>query len=305
MTFYWVNVGGSFKEVNTHSFLWAPAYSINKHGKKVINAGWKNVPNVKKGDILFCHTDDAIVLLAKATSSAYESDRPPERKYFKWQIDGYRIEVFLNKLDVAIPKTTFLKEFFDLYNDNTTPKLLNKNGGLNEQYMVYISNAGGAFLLDQINNFNPCVDVNNLTNDEQNTSQSTTKNASVSMRVGQDKFRKDVLSLWDNKCAVTDIDVLSLLTASHIHSWQLSNDTERLDKYNGLPLTPDIDKLFDRGLISFSDNGILLKSPKLDASVLEKLGLNESSNLRYIFKPNIHYLKKHRVTHGFFDEVSF
>lgn len=298
MSFYWVNVGGSFQEVGQYSFLWAPAYSINKNGNKIVNAGWKNVPKVKKGDILFCHTDNSIVFLAEAISDAYAADRPAERKYYKWQKDGYRVDVLLNKLTTVVPKNLFLEDFFYLYNDETVPKLLNKSGGLNEQYMVSLSDAGGVFILDQINQFNPFVDVNHLSNIDVER-QPTSKMTRVSQRIGQDKFRKDVLGLWGNKCAVTGIDVLPLITASHIHSWQLSNDVERLDKYNGIPLSPNIDKLFDKGLISFADDGVLLRSPKLSVLVLEKLGLNEKLKLRCVFKENLKYLKKHRKTNGY------
>ena len=38
-------------------------------------------------------------------------------------------------------------------------------------------------------------------------------------------------------------------------------------------LTPDVDLLFDRGLLSFEDNGDVLVSPVADRLSLEKMGL--------------------------------
>jgi hypothetical protein len=60
-----------------------------------------------------------------------------------------------------------------------------------------------------------------------------------------------------------------LLIASHIKPWRsCETATERLDGANGLMLTPDVDRLFDRGMISFSDDGAVLVSPALPAEDL-------------------------------------
>ncbi|MGL6476290.1 HNH endonuclease [Aeromonas hydrophila] len=45
--------------------------------------------------------------------------------------------------------------------------------------------------------------------------------------------------------------------ASHIKPWSESNNTKHLDGNNGLLLPPHIDKLLDRGWITFSDSGDL------------------------------------------------
>jgi predicted restriction endonuclease len=51
------------------------------------------------------------------------------------------------------------------------------------------------------------------------------------------------------------------LIASHIKPWRSANNQERIDGSNGLLLAPHVDLLFDRGLISFTDEGSLLVSP--------------------------------------------
>ena len=45
------------------------------------------------------------------------------------------------------------------------------------------------------------------------------------------------------------------------------------NKANGLLLSPSIDRLFDRGFISFSDDGELLISPVAERSEIAKLGV--------------------------------
>lgn len=47
-----------------------------------------------------------------------------------------------------------------------------------------------------------------------------------------------------------------------------------MDGENGLLLNPNVDLLFDRGLISFEDNGDLLLSPVADRLDLPKMGID-------------------------------
>jgi hypothetical protein len=63
------------------------------------------------------------------------------------------------------------------------------------------------------------------------------------------------------------------LIASHIKPWRVSTNAERLDGENGLLLSPNIDFLFDRGFISFADDGALLISPSADKECLRRMGV--------------------------------
>lgn len=86
----------------------------------------------------------------------------------------------------------------------------------------------------------------------------TQKDALIKARLGQGKFREDVLGLWGQACAVTGCTVLEVLRASHIKPWSVCSNRERLDQRNGLPLGAHLDALFDSGLVSFDDHGRLL-----------------------------------------------
>jgi hypothetical protein len=48
--------------------------------------------------------------------------------------------------------------------------------------------------------------------------------------------------------------------------WNCSADAERLDPFNGLPLTATLDALFDAGLITFDEDGQMRTSPHLSAT---------------------------------------
>lgn len=55
------------------------------------------------------------------------------------------------------------------------------------------------------------------------------------------------------------------------------NNDERLDGENGLLLTPSINHLFDRGFISFEDNGTLIISPVAHLPSLQHMGIDTSN----------------------------
>ena len=56
--------------------------------------------------------------------------------------------------------------------------------------------------------------------------------------------------------------------------WRDATDKERLDKHNGLLLSPVYDALFDKHLISFDGNGRIRVSSLLSASERSDLGIS-------------------------------
>jgi putative restriction endonuclease len=62
-----------------------------------------------------------------------------------------------------------------------------------------------------------------------------------------------VLSNYNNKCAITGIDIPELLLASHIIPWS-KNEEHRLNPQNGVCFSALYDKAFDKGLIGINTN---------------------------------------------------
>lgn len=122
----------------------------------------------------------------------------------------------------------------------------------------------------------------------------TTKEALVDARIGQGAFRKTVLGLWNNRCAVTGSAILAAIRASHIKPWRDSRNTERLDPRNGLPLIAGYDALFDAGLISFDDSGVMIVSSLVADSERGVHGLVGKALRRKPDLQTIGYLKYHR-----------
>lgn len=298
VNFYWVNIGTSFKEVAEFKFLWAPKSTVNQKGQTITDPGWKAVPNVKKGDILFCNFKGSLMHVAVATKDAFESERPKNRTFDQWKKDGYKVTVDLNTLVSPLSNNDFKDEFIPMFNDKCVPKLFAQNKSVSQKYMMKLPAAAGVFLLDLVGddavNIQDSIASNIAKSSSQKVPEGYNKEVTAKARVGQGKFRQDVMALWNEKCAVTGLDIKMLLTASHILPWQLSNPHQKVDKFNGLALSPNIDKLFDKGFISFDDKGKILIKGSLSAETLEAVGVNKHMTIKNLTKEHLAYLKEHR-----------
>ncbi|OHW61264.1 hypothetical protein EUAN_23880 [Andreesenia angusta] len=115
----------------------------------------------------------------------------------------------------------------------------------------------------------------------------------VKVRITQGKFR-DKLIERDKSCLICGLNIKELLVASHIKPWSESNNHEKQDSDNGLLLCIGHDALFDKGYISFEDDGKILISNKINAKDYPKLNVNESIKLRVDDKNQNKYMQYHR-----------
>ena len=139
---------------------------------------------------------------------------------------------------------------------------------------------------------------NNLVDDieairKDRTISETQKELLTFARIGHGKYRKDLIELWE-KCSVSECNMTDLLIASHIKPWSESSNEEKLDRYNGLLLLPNYDKLFDKHLISFDDDGKIIISSQIKEEEYKVLGISANDKLFKILPENKPYLKIHR-----------
>lgn len=87
----------------------------------------------------------------------------------------------------------------------------------------------------------------------------------VKTRVNQSFFRQIVVTNYNNKCAISGIDLPELLVASHIIPWSI-NKKERLNPENGICFSSLYDKAFDKGLITLSEDYKIILSNDLKKS---------------------------------------
>lgn len=120
-----------------------------------------------------------------------------------------------------------------------------------------------------------------------------------SYREGQALYRKKVITHMP-LCPFTQISDERLLIASHIKPYQVCINENKVDEandfYNGLALSPSYDKLFDRGYITFTDEGKLICGTQLSPYTWEKLNINPNSKKQMNILPEGRklYLEYHR-----------
>ena len=121
-------------------------------------------------------------------------------------------------------------------------------------------------------------------------------------------FRRRLFRRWKDACSVHGAACNGQLIASHIVAWS-HDESLRGDPDNGLLLSVPLDSLFDRGLISFDDDGVLVRSRMLEARTAEHFGILTDLRLdwdritRRARNRVVVNLKRHRehhsATHGY------
>ena len=189
------------------------------------------------------------------------------------------VTVRINTVDDAkrIMDYAFVERAFDAFGQKVTGQTQGSN----------VTPTSQATLLDDVDEIN------------RREIPATKKRVLIDARIGQGKFRKDVLKQWQNRCAVTGSTTQEAIRASHIQPWRDSSDDERLNKNNGLPLIASLDALFDAGLISFDKSGRVMVSSKLNEKEHRIFGLNGQRLWKQPSEETAAYLAIHRLKHGF------
>lgn len=313
-SFFWVNVGLSYDEVIRNNFLWAPQFGEylidpddpSKGSTKRYFEYWTNVGNVKAGDIIFGNLDRRIAFIAVAMVDAVSSSRPSGKTFKQWNDLGFKVDVKLIPLPAPVSIDGEIKAAFDrIYNLMSKPKVFKTGGEVFQGYMAALPDAAGVEMLRLTGDveLDAVETSDNIraagrsgTRTHRKPTNGTTKQAVHDARIGQGYFRQQLLGLW-KACPVTGVANLDLLTASHAKPWSKSDDDERLDPYNGFLFAPNIDRLFDKGLISFYDSGQIIISASLSTADQHALGIHAGLSIK--LKPDhLKYLNAHRKLFG-------
>lgn len=116
--------------------------------------------------------------------------------------------------------------------------------------------------------------------------------AIVNVRVNQEIFRDYLLKRY-NRCCLCGVENPALLIASHIKPWAESEPKEKLDVDNGFLMCPNHDRIFDKGYITFDDDGKIIISDRLTEN--DRVFLNVNSRMHIeLTESNKKYLKFHR-----------
>lgn len=128
----------------------------------------------------------------------------------------------------------------------------------------------------------------------------TEKITQAKIRIGQNFFRRAVMSAYQNRCCITGLSHPRLLVASHIVPWRWDANN-RLNPRNGLCLSALHDRAFDQGLITITTELKVQVSKEIE---MGKSNLFSSEWLSGIegkmialpekFRPEIEFIKWHQ-----------
>jgi hypothetical protein len=292
MRYWWVNQKQTYQHEVPGGYLWSPKRKTN--GNR--NPFYDFMREVAPGDVVFSFADGNIKAIGIVASNAYESPKPMEfgQAGAYWDKIGWRVDVGFIELKGPIKPAEHMGQLAPKLPTRYAP--LQPNGsGLQSVYLTLLPEPFAATLVDLIGREARNIVQGNRIADalEQPVAvglaqweehelakvasdkqlAETTRQAVVLARRGQGLFKQNVMKR-ESFCRLTKVDRAEHLRASHCKPWRDANNTERLDGENGLLLTPDADHLFDRGFVSFDDNGDVLWSPVVHVPSLVKMGLD-------------------------------
>jgi putative restriction endonuclease len=289
MNFYIVFQNASHKKAKNEGFIWA--HKLNNKGKTVHH--WLSVSKVKKGDIIFNNINGVLNSIITATEDCIEKENPKEYdKEQTWEKDGY----FVKADYVDVKKPIKYKEYKDeiLYLQSKKYAPFNTNGDGNQGYLFSISQEFANFLFKKVGHQSPEEDkiIIEVENELPSGLNSTDKEQIVKTRIGQGIFKAKLLK-FGCKCRICEVNNLEFLRASHTKPWKVSNNQERLDANNGFLFCPAHDILYDKGFISFKDDGNILVSDELDYQSKQLLNVNDFMKIELLEGHKV-YLDYHR-----------
>lgn len=217
---------------------------------------------------------------SETTASHYKSGLSAcSKDFIDWKLtDKPLMEMSLSELDAAIQKAFLSSLFID---KNTRGNNMYSNSL--KQYRNFLA-VHDALLLDT--HYEQYIE-------EPQKLTKTEREAVITARIGQGIFRENLIKKYNGRCVVTGIDDKRILVASHIKPWSVSTNEQRLSAENGLLLSPLYDKLFDIGLITFSENGQIICSKELENKSIDllKIERNKKYDLKTsaIFIENLKY----------------
>jgi len=281
---WWVN----HPQAHVHDFagecLWSP--KANRNGSQ--NESYVNMTRARPGDTVFSSGGGELRAIGVVLEEASEALRPPGPD----KVDdgavreaGWQLPVRFLRLDRPLRLKEYASELAAVLPKRYSP--IRASGDINPA--VYLARVPPAMLavlerlLDgQLERGRADIglypggdwaDAAAQTRIEQRRDLLPSRKLQlVKARRGQGEFRRNVEQV-EHGCRLTKVLDRRHLLAAHIKPWRLASDAEKLDGCNGLLFAPHVHHLFERGYISFADDGTLLVSRGLNPSVLAAWGI--------------------------------
>jgi putative restriction endonuclease len=304
MRYWWVNQNQTYRHETQGGFLWSP--KRKQDGSR--NKFYDNMMEVRAGDLVLSFCDTQIKAIGIAQGSAQSAVKPEFGNVGKqWDDDGWYVPVEFEEASNPMRPKDFIDDLKPYLAAKYAPLQPNGNGNQG----VYLAEVSEPFAKTILSKMDVTLDPTSISDDaivsdtaeEQAQSAiqgrtdigATQKAQMILARRGQGIFRSNV-RLNERACRITGVTDQRFLIASHIKPWRLCDDIEKLDGCNGLLLSPHIDRLFDKGYISFADDGTILKSSKMPDEVWRCWQLIGESDVGTFNDAQKAYLAYHRAS---------
>lgn len=303
MAYWWVNHKQTFKSEIEGGYIWSPQRKANGG----FNQTYENLRLVKPGDTVISYADGQVKAIGVATAGYRDEGKPEDfgKAGDAWHADGWLVPVAWVLLDSPVrPKRHMDVLAVDLPGKYSPIRA--SGDGNQGVYLASVSQALGEKVLGLAGRSNDAAlelhdeQVTELEEDQVEQALSASSRLSsteieqlVKARRGQGIYRANLLKI-EKCCRLTGVADPRLLVASHIKPWKDCSNEERLDGHNGLLLSPHVDRLFDRFLISFEDDGEIITAGLWVLRVMLQWGLDPRIKIGELSLRQKTYLAFHR-----------
>jgi putative restriction endonuclease len=281
--YWWVNHNKTARQELGSGYLWSPKREANGARSQFYN----NMRIAAPSDLVFSFVHGHIGHVGLIEDFAFGAAKPAEfgdtGSY--WSTEGWQLPVKWQRLPKPVRPKPLIDELRPWLPAKYSPIHPQSGNGSEKAYLCEIRKEVFDFVMQQggatghfVTGTDATIAAAWTVSDQRMPLEgalgATERDYVGKARRGQDIFRFNVCQI-ESRCRLTGIANPTLLTASHIKPWRSCTTTfERLDGSNGLLLAPHVDRLFDRGLISFEKDGAVLLSPRFSTEDIRLLGLD-------------------------------
>lgn len=308
MKAWWVNHKQTERQEAAGNYIWSP--QRERSGAR--SQFYANMARVTVGEPIVSFARSKVHRVGRIAGEATTARNPFAGQAAEmWGAVGWYVPVQWFELATAVNPRDHLDEIVPLLPNKYSPIRVNGHGN-QKAYLCEISEDLWRVISSHAERQNPglsawlgrpveTIDAEEVAAElvqqhERPDPDETTRLQLGKARRGQGLFRNRVLEV-ERRCRLTGVTAPELLRASHIKPWRVCDTSrERLDGANGLMLSPDADHLFDKGWITFEDDGRVRISPKVSIDDLQRLGLEitEGTNVGPFSADQKKYLAFHR-----------
>jgi len=305
-SFWWVNHSHTFRAEIAGSYLW---FASKTHKSKARSESEKNTQKLLPGDVIFSFAQGEIGAIGVVVGAPREAAKPLEFEAIAEHADaqsGWIVPVRFTTLTAPLRTEERMSDLAPVLPRKHSPILA--SGASNQHMMLsavppaMVASLSGHLdgqlerivgtIIEKVGR-SLMEDVAEAAIQQRTDIGPTQKTDLLKARYGQGVFRFNV-EQNEHSCRISGVLDRRHLWARHIKAWCECDDAEKLDGANGLLMSPHIAHLFERGYISFSDEGDLLVSQGLNPVVLDNWHIELPLNVGEFRPEQCFYLGWHR-----------